>query len=257
MILHLWRMVKSNLQTGNFNRSRETRIMETSSYATISLIQDWFRTCSQKHDGCAIPAVSVLPSRALDISNFKVKLFETHGMAAPYVTLSHCWGLKPIVRLLQTNIEDFQRDIPWTFLSRTFQDAIMVAWKLGFRFIWIDALCILQDSKPDWEFHASKMAPIFSNSQLTLSASNGADGSKGLFSSRMTEPYTLHRCESRTVSNPELWTTYELEGKDREDCWKTFTVRLKTPHGLYQDRRPKEPLLKRAWVFQGELISCC
>jgi hypothetical protein len=226
--------------------------METSSYASILLIKGWLRTCSEEHDQCAIPPASTLPTRVLDISNFKVKLLQTKGMIAPYVTLSHCWGLKPIIRLLQSNIEDFQKDIPWSSLSRTFQDAIMIAWKVGFRFIWIDALCILQDSVKDWEFHASKMAPIFSNSQLTLSASSGADGSKGLFSSRAKEPYILHSSDSRKISNPLLWMPHQLEGRDREDCLKTFTVRLKTPHGLYQDRRPREPLLKRAWVFQGK-----
>jgi Heterokaryon incompatibility protein (HET) len=229
--------------------------METSSYATILLIKDWLRTCSNEHSQCAIPPLSALPMRALDVSNYRVKLVETKGMIAPYITLSHCWGLKPIIRLLKSNTEDLKKEIPWTALSKTFQDAIVITWKLGFRYIWIDALCILQDGIEDWEFHASKMASIFSNSQLTISASSGADGSKGCFSSRLKEPYVLHSYDSREIRNPLLWVPHQLEGRDREDCLKTFTVRLKTPHGLYQNRRPKEPLLKRAWVFQEQILS--
>jgi hypothetical protein len=100
--------------------------METSSYATISLIRNWLRTCSEEHHQCAIPPVSTLPMRVLDVSNFRAKLVETKGMVAPYITLSHCWGLKPIIRLLKSNIEDWKTNIPWTSLSKTFQDAVMV-----------------------------------------------------------------------------------------------------------------------------------
>jgi len=39
----------------------------------------------------------------------------------------------------------------------TFQHAIIFTRRLGFRHIWIDSLCIIQDSKPDWEEQAAKM----------------------------------------------------------------------------------------------------
>jgi hypothetical protein len=117
--------------------SWDGRIMETASYATISLIKDWLRECYNKHSQCAIPPVSALPMRVLDVSNYKVKLVEKKGMIGPYITLSHCWGLTSLVRLLKSNIEDFKRHIPWTVLSKTFQDAIIIAWKLGFRYVWM------------------------------------------------------------------------------------------------------------------------
>lgn len=237
------------------NSKADSRILDTSSYETVSLIKNWIHTCSQEHHLCAIAPASVLPVRVLEVSNYRAKLVETKGKVAPYLTLSHCWGTKTVIRLVKDKLDDMKRDIPWTSLSRTFQDAIMLTWRLGFRYIWIDSLCILQDSKEDWEYHASRMAQIYSNSQLTISASGGADSSHGCFSSRLQEPYILQSLDSRPIFHPPLWTPKELEGKDRDGCVRRFQVTLKPRHGLYQDRRPSEPLLKRAWVFQEQILS--
>jgi Heterokaryon incompatibility protein (HET) len=131
----------------------------------------------------------------------------------------------------------------------------MLTWKLGFRYLWIDGLCILQDSKEDWERHASQMASIFSKSQLTISASRGADGHIGLFTDRAKEPLVLESCNSRKVYNETLWLTREVDGPDRDGARKNFVARLERKHGLYRHNRPKEPLLKRAWVFQEQILS--
>jgi hypothetical protein len=239
------------------DEKKEDRIMDTSSYDTIKNIKNWLKTCSEEHPDCNIPRVSQLPRRVLEVSNRRVRLFETNEKIGEYVALSHCWGQKPVIRLLASNLEELKKDIPWKLLSKTFQEAIIVTWKLGFRYIWIDALCILQggDGLKDWEYHAAKMAQIFTDAQITISASSSSDGAGGLFSSRLNEPYTLHSMGGKKIRNPALWMPYKLQGKDREDCQKEFTVRLKIPHGLYQNRQPKEPLLKRAWVFQEQILS--
>ncbi|KAK0113949.1 hypothetical protein ONS96_014798 [Cadophora gregata f. sp. sojae] len=232
----------------------ENRIMDTASYAAIPKIQKWIKTCSEEHKDCLVPLESQLPKRVLEISNRRAKLIVTNGKVAPYVALSHCWGPKPLIRLLDSNIEEMQKNVPWNKLSKTFQDSITIAWKLGFRYIWIDALCILQDSRNDWEYHASKMAQVFAEAQLTISASKSADGSGGCFSSREQDPWTLHS-SGRQVWNPMLWQPFHQEGRDREGCIKKFSARLKIPHGLHQNRQPKEPLLRRAWVFQEQILS--
>lgn len=233
----------------------DSRVLDTSSYATVLLIKNWIRTCSEEHHLCTIPPASALPARVLEVSNCRARLTETQGMIAPYLTLSHCWGSRPQIKLVKGNLEAMKRNIPWASLSKTFQDTIVLTWKLGYRYVWIDSLCILQDSKEDWEYHASRMAQIYSNSQLTISASSGADGAHGCFSSRLQEPYIFQSFESPPIKNPQLWCPKQLEGKDRDGCVKDFEVRLKPPHGLYQDRRPREPLLKRAWVFQEQILS--
>lgn len=239
------------------NNPLPQRLMDTSEYDTITLIRDWLQTCDSKHPKCLIPSESVLPTRVLEVSNRRLKLVETHGAIAPYFTLSHCWGKETITQLTTKTLNDMKRNIPWTSLTRTFQDAIMITWKLGVRYLWIDGLCILQDSKEDWEYQASKMADIFSNSQLTIAASHSASGAEGCFSFRPQDPYPLWGRRLRRIYNPAVWETFETDGRDRDGIQKKFSVCVKPPHGLYNDStgQPREPLLKRSWVFQEQILS--
>ena len=237
------------------SRLAGSRVQDTSSYATVLLVKRWLETCSSEHSSCAIPAATIVPRRVLEVSNYRARLIETDGrMIAPYLTLSHCWGKDPIIRLLKDNLDAMKRDIPWPALSKTFQDAIFLTWRLGFRYIWIDSLCILQDSKDDWEYHAASMAKIYTNSQLTISASAGQDGAHGCFTSRLHEPYVFNSTR-KPVYDTKLWLPLEVDGRDRDGCVKTFSITLMPSHGLYGNRRPKEPLLNRAWVFQEQILS--
>jgi hypothetical protein len=227
--------------------------MDTSSYDTINCIKSWLNTCAEEHKDCAIPPLSKLPKRVLDVANGHVRLYETQGEIAPYLTLSHCWGSTTATKVTTTTLDAMKEEIPWKMLSKTFQDALTLTWRLGYRYLWVDGLCILQDSKEDWEVQASKMAQIFSNSQLTIAASRGADGTVGLFSCRADEPINLGQYGQ--VQSAEFWQSYNIQGHDRDGVWKDFTVRVKTPHGLFDGSRPKLPLLKRAWVFQEQILS--
>ena len=51
-----------------------------------------------------------------------------------------------------------------------FQDAIVTTWKLGIQYLWIDSLCIIQDSKDDWEIESAKMGAVYRNAYVTIVA---------------------------------------------------------------------------------------
>jgi hypothetical protein len=68
-------------------------------------------------------------------------------MTEPYVTLSHCWGDIELLKLEAKTITRLSAGIEVSILRQTFQDAVRVALRLGVRHLWIDSLCILQDSK--------------------------------------------------------------------------------------------------------------
>ena len=225
--------------------------MDTSSYAAVELAKSWLGACIQRHEGCAIPERTPLPRRVLDISNHRVRLRETNGKMGSYVALSHCWGPKPIVMTVRSNYESHLSDIPWSALSKTFQDCITFAWRLEYRYVWIDSLCIIQDDRDDWAIEASKMAQIFSNAQLTIAATRSIDGAGGCFSQRSSEPISINPPKGFTpVEDSRIWDPFMVKGLDRDGQQKTFCARISVPHGL-----ENAPLLQRAWVFQEQILS--
>jgi hypothetical protein len=114
--------------------------MDTSSHAAVELAKGWLETCSREHKDCIIPSETILPSRLLEVSDHRVKLHETKGEKGAYLALSHCWGKNPIIKTDRGNLEDRKRDIPWGSLSKTFQDAIIFTWMLGYKYLWVDSL---------------------------------------------------------------------------------------------------------------------
>lgn len=98
-----------------------------------------------------------------------------------YATLSHYWGQNPIITLRQENISGFQDPITMTALLLVSQQAIYVARRLGFAFLWIDSLCIIQDSEEDWRHESALIGKVYSNSTLNIMATDSKDGTQGLF----------------------------------------------------------------------------
>ncbi|KAF1927492.1 HET-domain-containing protein, partial [Didymella exigua CBS 183.55] len=72
--------------------------------------------------------------------------------------------------------------IPWDHLSLTFQHAIEISHRLGVDYIWIDSLCIIQDDISDWARGAATMCDVYTNSYLTIAATNSDSGEGGCYS---------------------------------------------------------------------------
>jgi hypothetical protein len=53
-------------------------------------------------------------------------------------------------------------------MPKAYQDTVRVARALGVKYIWIDALCIIQDDISDWETESKMMAEIFENALVTI-----------------------------------------------------------------------------------------
>ncbi|EMD58396.1 hypothetical protein COCSADRAFT_42334, partial [Bipolaris sorokiniana ND90Pr] len=59
------------------------------------------------------------------------------------------------------------------------QEALQIIRELGYRYLWIDALCIIQGDKKDWASEARKIAQVYSNAELTIVAGRSEDSAKG------------------------------------------------------------------------------
>jgi hypothetical protein len=76
-------------------------------------------------------------------------------------------------------------------LSQTIQDAIHATRKLGIRYLWVDALCIVQDDEASKVKEIDQMGKIYSNAALTISAASAAHATDGF----LHKPFTSNGCE--------------------------------------------------------------
>ncbi|KAK3693334.1 heterokaryon incompatibility protein-domain-containing protein, partial [Podospora appendiculata] len=137
----------------------------------------------------------MLPARILDLApdgcsqcilgltdtpDSGIKLVEPRpGTRARYLTLSHRWGDSHTLRLTLKTRDTFMRGIPLRSIPKTYCDAIAVTRHLGFRYLWIDALCIVQDDPDDWCRESLRMASIYLNAACTIAAHVASDDDAG------------------------------------------------------------------------------
>lgn len=103
-----------------------------------------------------------IPERFLDIRNELAapRLLVANNTKAPYATLSYRRGTskdykQPITTI--SNLKHRENALYLTALPPVFQDVVAIARELGYRYLWIDSLCILQDLRDDWEVDSLKM----------------------------------------------------------------------------------------------------
>ena len=128
-----------------------------------------------------------------------------------------------------------EKDISYDSLPQTFRDSVYITRRLGFRYLWIDSLCIIQDSPADWNYESGQMAYVYRQSALTIPAEAARDGSFGIFRSANT-----HRPEHVLKVKCRL-SDYDLD---------YFYFQSKTP----QHDANAFHLHQRAWVLQETIL---
>jgi hypothetical protein len=145
-------------------------------------------SCDRNHSLCGTQSISQLPTRVIDVGEhhrpLQPRLVEGQGRCEIYATLSHCWGQCERTTTTQANIQQMRQAIPIDGLSQTFRDAVIVCRKLKIRYLWIDSVCIIQDSDDDWSREVSKMTTIYKNSHLTIAAVSAANSQQGFLKHR-------------------------------------------------------------------------
>ncbi|KAK8118218.1 HET-domain-containing protein [Apiospora kogelbergensis] len=63
---------------------------------------------------------------------------------------------------------------------------MLVIRQLGLRYLWVDALCIIQDSASDKDIQVSKMKAIFEDAFITIVASAAENASRGILDTHPT-----------------------------------------------------------------------
>lgn len=171
------------------------------------------------------------------IGHNAVRLVVTASLPAlpRYATLSYCWGREEFSKLNQGNMNLFFDHISPETLPQTFNDAIHAARQLGLEFIWIDALCIIQEqiTNRDWEIEAGNMKSVYGGDFINLAASDATSVRQGF----------LERTKYLRGGFVARLTT-------REYC----TVHMFHDLHFYEDATAETHLAGRAWTLQERLL---
>lgn len=222
----------------------EDSISSTASDSCWLRAQGWLAQCTQYHQKCKTSFVGQQgyhPTRLVEIldgSSTKLRLCITsdHPVHGPYLTLSHCWGQALFIKLTRLNVCSMIEGFAIAELPQTFQDAVLIAQKPKVRYIWIDALCILQDSEEDWRREAASMGEVYSNSLCNVAATGASSSDQGCFVSRV--PMRSNPCYIKTS-----WTNVENHTYEVLDYFFWFK------------NMSRAPLNCRAWVVQERLLA--
>ncbi|KAI0165119.1 HET-domain-containing protein [Hypoxylon sp. FL1284] len=166
------------------------------SHFDVSLVRSWVDHCTAWHGAtCA----DTTPWRTSDygapfirlITLAENRLVES-AAPPPYAALSYVWGSAPVFKTLQANIDSLQRPgaLASQPLPKSIQDAVALARALGYAYLWVDSLCIVQDSPADKAQQIGAMAAIYSRADLAIVAASGDSASAGIpgLASSRTQP---------------------------------------------------------------------
>lgn len=155
---------------------------------TFEFIKSCLKSCDDDHIRCRRNVSSRLPTRLIDVlqpNSSYVRLVETASRPnEPYIALSYCWGTGENKKTTIVNYKEMLKFIQVVDLPATLQDAIFVTRRLGLRYLWIDAICIIQDSFDDWARESAMMASVYRNAYLTIAAGSASAASEGFLQRR-------------------------------------------------------------------------
>lgn len=217
---------------------------DPASKPSIKTIQSWHYDCLENHTECARTLIQKrsLPTRVVDVGDATAnpRLIATDGMLDGWAALSYCWGGKSsFVLNKDTSTGLFGGHIPLAEYPQTLQDAIIITRLLSIRYLWIDAICIMQDSHDDWSAEAARMKDVYGGALITIAATCSRSTDDGIFKTReISEPICSLEWRISNVSEPH-----------------TVFLRSSSDRGLWDTTMKSEPLNTRGWTLQESLLA--
>ncbi|KAF2492856.1 HET-domain-containing protein [Lophium mytilinum] len=238
---------------------------QTDSDRAFDWARNCFETCQSQHTKCKLirDSTSRLPEinggrprRLLDLQDVHpsddsrsfVKISEGVEESEPYTCLSYCWGPPPHFTLNSGNYQQMVSGLPLQSLPRALRDVMQFARRLSFRWIWIDALCLIQDDKDEMSEEIKRMGSIYNSAALTFSLETAIAACDGFYKNA----HAKHRGMIPIGAPEEAYRLY-----------KGVLVRKMLDHTLFQqfdnstdtDHTDLNPLHTRAWVLQETMLS--
>ncbi|KAI1841762.1 hypothetical protein JX266_012029 [Neoarthrinium moseri] len=231
------------------NVTRQRRIIapvsgdSTGSIEALRFVEGLLQTCHAAHMKCGRLAMKKAwyPTRLIEIARTGPRLIVTRDVepAGPYATLSHRWGSSRMFRCLQGNFNELRNNLPLEALPTTFKQAFDVIKALGITYIWIDSVCIIQDSMEDWAHEAHTMTSVYQQAQINIAATWSLDDEPALFNKRSSKHLISDLFH---VSNGHLSGMFQAA----ESILDT---------AAWDAELEEAPLNRRGWVLQERILS--
>lgn len=209
--------------------------------------------CLTSHKSCQQHDAPALPDRVIDVENGGeiCQLFHPEGMRAQYTALSHCWGGQVEFKLEEKTLAAFCKGLPISKLAKSFQDAIKITRSLGIRYLWVDCLCIIQDSTTDWLEQSKKMASVYSHATLTIYATTSPISRHGILT-----PTNSSMIKEMPFTQPVYVSAYKASAPTDSEA------QLELVHAE-EDDMEEEPvdlamhsvLASRGWTLQEYVLA--
>ncbi|EXK78383.1 hypothetical protein FOQG_16948 [Fusarium oxysporum f. sp. raphani 54005] len=219
-------------------------------------IKEMFHECQSRHAKCANHAREnrqnlAMPKRLLDVGQLGdpfIRLLEASDDArVSFVIASYVWGSglkEEAIQRAKTTKENIgyrmASGIEVTGLPKSIQDLIEVTRQIGFRYLWLDAFCIVQDDEDDKNHQFNSIAEFYKQADVLISAASASDCDEGFLQSR-----TVDRCYGSIFELP-----YEWKVDDRETQGSLLLSEMDLDGSIDND-----PIHKRIWTFQEHLVS--
>lgn len=195
-------------------------MLDMMSEETFSQIGSWMNDCRKNHTTCLNAEQTPLPTRLVDVTPIDgseiVRIHTTYGEKERYAALSYCWGGPQPIALTKATMAQMEKMIQLSSLPQTLQDAIIVTSKLCLRYIWVDAMCIIQDSQEDKKKELKSMAQTYQNAFITISAASPRSSQDGFLQTR----------RPRESKFPRFVLPYRAWDSDNQSMTETGTVVL-------------------------------
>ncbi|KAI1764938.1 HET-domain-containing protein [Hypoxylon sp. FL1150] len=201
-------------------------------------LESCLETCIKTHRKCK-QELSSPPRRLLRLGSpgdSLVHLYETpDDFQDPYVALSYCWGKSATLKTTRSNMEFLTtKGFDLEQLPAALRDAIRITRRLGLGYVWIDALCIVQDDRRDWEEQSARMCSIYEQAYLTVAASTAAAADISFLGHASRPPTFRYRVPDESGGVGGSGHHYNPVGRVRT---------------------PPEPILTRGWTLQESLLA--
>jgi hypothetical protein len=205
------------------------------------MTKEWLSTCHSSHDSCPPMNPVQLPTRVIDVgtsTSDQQRLITTNSVLGNYAALSYCWGGEPQPLITtKSNVETLSNNIPTSLLAKTIREAIFVTRQLGLRYIWIDAICIIQDSSADRDVELTRMGEIYETAAITIVAASAKHCKQG-FLQRRSYPWGVQE-----------WKSFKLPFSCPDGKQGEFIIEPTDPYFTGD-----QPINHRGWTLQEFLL---